>query len=451
MASETHYEFGELPGSAGHVRVRHTLGMNPTWLPDEIDDIPEAVVCATTYEGYKQYGATGPKKLNRVGVPGGDRISFDKKCTIFFSWRGSAFQAAHQSFVFYFYLLMFAVCLGFMIPLMNPELNATDGTPLYRNATKFPSLPSGIITAMGSLCTFFSTFYVAHAWVRFDKRFQDICKTNGGVTLVTCLSSSYLPYREAAAVIRYAAAILHIYYYCIKGAMTPEEWKHLVTRKMLTIDEVLYLHNRPKAGAIVYYWAARVLRQSQDERLISENQAMRIEENLALDRGLSAKQIAYAITPLPKPYFHMASIAIHFWLVWVVWNNAITIASGWGDLTEEHPDDRDYSVVMTFIGALMLIYLFSALWKVAILFADPFGYSDCHYDLNVDLKGLWVEANIVAEAAYNRRIDDTQGPPLAAIALPSSAEGVEMTTKGPHRRKKKATTSAQRTKVAARH
>ena len=71
-------------------------------------------------------------------------------------------------------------------------------------------------------------------------------------------------------------------------------------------------------------------------------------------------------------------------------------------------------------------------------------------DLNVDLKGLWVEANIVAEAAYNRRIDDTQGPPLAAIALPSSAEGVEMTTKGPHRRKKKATTSAQRTKVAAR-
>ena len=37
-------------------------------------------------------------------------------------------------------------------------------------------------------------------------------------------------------------------------------------------------------------------------------------------------------------------------------------------------------------------------------------------DLNVDLKGLWIEANVVAEAAFSRRIDDTQGPPVAAIA-----------------------------------
>ena len=284
---------------------------------------------------------------------------------------------------------MFAVCLGFMIPLVNPPEDPDTGELAF-NATNFPMLPSGIITAMGSLCTFFSTFYVAHAWVRFDKRFQDICKTNGGVTLVSCLSASYLPYKEAAAMIRYAAAILHIYYYCIKGAMTPDEWKHLISRKMLTIDEVLYLHNRPKAGAIVYFWAARVLRQSQDSHLITENQAMRIEQNLALDRGLSAKQIAYAITPLPKPYFHMASIAIHFWLVWVVWNNAITIASGWAVLNAEDPADRDYSVVMTFIGALMLIYLFSALWKVAILFADPFGYSDCHCKFACGVCSRWI-------------------------------------------------------------
>jgi hypothetical protein len=87
------YEFGELPGSAGHVRVRQLLGVHPTWLPEDVDDIPEAIVCATTYEGYRQFGQEGPKRRKlRVGVPGGDRISFDKKCSIFFSWRGSAFQ-----------------------------------------------------------------------------------------------------------------------------------------------------------------------------------------------------------------------------------------------------------------------------------------------------------------------------------------------------------------------
>ena len=86
------FEFGELPGSEGHQRIRRTLGMNPSWLPDDLNEIPEATVLATTYEGFKKFGATGPKRLNRVGVPGGERISFDKKCTIFFSWRGSAFQ-----------------------------------------------------------------------------------------------------------------------------------------------------------------------------------------------------------------------------------------------------------------------------------------------------------------------------------------------------------------------
>ena len=272
---------------------------------------------------------------------------------------------------------MFAVCLAIMIPLANPPEDEVTGE-LAWNVTTFPMFPPAVLTAMGSLCTFFSTFYVAHAWVRFDKRFQDICRTNGGVTLVSCLSTAYLPYREAVAVIRYANAILHIYYYCIKGAMTPEEWRYLVLRKMLTVDEALYLHSRPKAGAIVYFWAARVLRQAQDTRIITENQAMRIEQNLALDRGLSAKQIAYAITPLPKPYFHMASIAIHFWLIWIVWNNAITISGTWPDMFEEEPLDRDYSSIMNVLGAFMLIYLFSALWKVAILFADPFGYSHCH-------------------------------------------------------------------------
>jgi len=99
MSTSDLYEFGELPGSDGHNRVRSTLPLNPHWLPDDDDDIPEAIVCATTYEGFRQFGATGPKKLNRVGVPGGDRISFDKKCTIFFSWRGSAFQVRSSCFV----------------------------------------------------------------------------------------------------------------------------------------------------------------------------------------------------------------------------------------------------------------------------------------------------------------------------------------------------------------
>jgi hypothetical protein len=432
------YEFGELPGSEVHNRVRHSLGMNPSWLPDDVDDIPEAIVCATTYEGFKQYGPRGPKTLKRVGVPGGERISFDKKCTIFFSWRASAFQAAHESFVFYFYLGFFAVCLGFMIPLANPPINETTGEPLF-NATYFPTLPTGIMQAMGSLCTFFSTFYVAHAWVRFDKRFQDICKTNGGVTLVSCLSSAYLPYREAVAVIRYACAILHIYYYLIKGGMTPDEWKHLVSRKMLTVDEVVYLYGRPKTGAIVYMWASRVLRQAQDQNMITENQAMRIEQNLALDRGLAAKQIAYAITPVPKPYFHMASIAIHFWLIWVVWNHSAGIAGEWEAMTMEDPQARDYTGLLNFIGSVMLIYLFSALWKLAILFADPFGYSHCHYDLNVDLKGLWVEANTVAEASFGYRIDDTQGAPLAIAAPPkieSNEPGQELKRKKKSKKRK---------------
>ena len=121
MALTELYEFGELPGCEAHNRTRRALGPNPSWLPEDYDEIPEATVCATTYEGYKQYGAEGPKRLNRVGVPGGERISFDRKCTIFFSWRGSAFQVRNRTVPWILFCNIVNSVL--LYPFVRPHMN----------------------------------------------------------------------------------------------------------------------------------------------------------------------------------------------------------------------------------------------------------------------------------------------------------------------------------------
>ena len=76
-------------------------------------------------------------------------------------------------------------------------------------------------------------------------------------------------------------------------------------------------------------WAARTLKACVKAELISRRESTRIEECMSVDRGLAAKQIAYATTPVPKPLQPLASVAIHVWLILVVYNTSIRSAKSY--------------------------------------------------------------------------------------------------------------------------
>ena len=182
-------------------------------------------------EGSSHDAADGKK---RVGVPGGERMTYKGSCG-FFEWQGSAFQAAAQSKVFYLYMTtLLCSCFAFT----------------FFGWQKLPEAPQWVIVSLGSLCTFFATFYCIQVYVRYTQRFHDICRTNGGVTLISALSAAWLPRTQAETLVRYGLAMLNMYYMMIKGPITPNEWCYLTRRGMLTLTEVAVLHHRPKSATV---------------------------------------------------------------------------------------------------------------------------------------------------------------------------------------------------------
>ena len=53
-------------------------------------------------------------------------------------------------------------------------------------------------------------------------------------------------------------------------------------------------------------------------------QARRLEECFSGLRGLAAKQIAYTLTPISFPYFHLKMLMIHVFLLLMEWNRSAT-------------------------------------------------------------------------------------------------------------------------------
>jgi len=316
----------------------------------------------------------GKRPLKRVGVPGGDPLHFESMGTTF-SWYGSSFQAALGTPVTYVhFLLLAALCV--LSSLFQIRL----------------VVPAEAITLLRFAATFNLVFYSGQVISRFNTRFHDFCKTNGACTLVTCQAAAQLRHDKAhaALLMRYANLMMHLYYLVLDGPLDDRKWQLMLDRGVLTPFEKDTLMKLKKKGQAVYIWANRILDHCQDEGKLTAHEAERLEVNLSTVRGLAAKQVAYQLTPVPKPYFHLMTTLTHVYLLLEIISASARVVEAW----EGRADDEGWlqALVMQVVCTIFSILVLMAMWRTAIWLSNPVGNDVTDYDLDFDLRGLWEES-----------------------------------------------------------
>lgn len=336
--------------------------------------------------------------VRRVGVPGGDKLDFDSVHTIM-SWYGSSFQAAFTSWMTFLHLFVFA---------------ALTAAAIYADVKLV--FPSAGMSIFRFTATFNLVFYSGRCLARYEARFQDMCKTMGAATLVTSLCSAHIgssDKRAAASIIRYSAAMLHINF-LICGGLDDEKWNLIAERGVLTWHEIAVLKNSEGKSLLVHTWVVRIVRGLQRAGILTDMQSESITKFLGMVRGLSAKQIAYSVTTLPKPYFHLATALTHTYVIL----ESISAAGRIGDAYALHADDGPCAVdpdaidcdgSLTMVSAsnavlqVCVIITLVSMWRVCVWLSDPVGDDVTDYDLDFDLRNNWMQGlEAITQLKYSK-------------------------------------------------
>ena len=181
-----------------------------------------------------------------------------------------------HSSVFYFHLLFFGVAL-----LAFTESDGSTGAA---------PIPSTVFPTLQTLAIFTLVFFTNRVYSRFNERFHDCCRTNGGVTVVTSLCTGFLAdsadsQAMAVSIMRYTNAILNIYYMLISGPLDANKYGTLMQRGLLTEAEVGLLSANKSPGVVLYSWVCRILKACVREDRLTAQEAQRIEENVSTVRG----------------------------------------------------------------------------------------------------------------------------------------------------------------------
>mmetsp|Transcript_25693 Transcript_25693/g.64175 ORF Transcript_25693/g.64175 Transcript_25693/m.64175 type:complete len:185 (+) Transcript_25693:3-557(+) len=148
-------------------------------------------------------------------------------------------------------------------------------------------------------------------------------------------------------------------------------------------------------SAVVFSWAVKIVMQARSEGRVSDEMQNLLVEQLATVRGLSAKQIGYATLQVPRPYFHLMWVSVQTFLFVTIWNTGVDLGK---DLRGECRTIEGFdmetcyaNVIWMILSEFWLIFMFFALYKVAVRLSDPIGNGSSDYDLSVDLDGMWRE------------------------------------------------------------
>jgi len=361
--------------------------------------------------------------LERVGVPG--HKLFEHDISVLRLWKGTSFQQVLTSGLFKAYLAF----LGLMM-LIFSQVNYNDS---MRATNLDPSLKSSINT----LCIFTITFFMSSTVSKVNTRFENVCKTNGFVTRLSALAGALYPYDEAKALMRYTNSILHIYYFLMSGPMNDEKWGKMLARGLLTGEEIEKLKLQGNPGVIIYCWALHILKycgevsdykvqkgsqETMEQALTAANNwatgmtpfQLNMETCIGGTRGLAAKQIAYSLFQTPLLYFHSVYVSVNIYLVCTCYDVGHSFARGLNEpchLIAQHPepghlsdDGADLngtcysSCITSVLAQIVLLIVFLSILKAAEKLSDAYGPKAYHYDLGVDLDGLWKESQNVLKS-----------------------------------------------------
>ena len=406
----------------------------------------EATVLSTTpsMKGWTFSPFVDPKKvprLERVGVPGyGQYPQFWK---VMFLWKGTSLEAIMKCNCTHAYMLIqTSIFLVF----------AFSGYPA---GLRGAAIPTEMFSTFRTLTVFILTFFISQMLGKCNTRFENVCKTNGYVTRLTALAAALYPRPEAETLMRYTNGIMNIYYLLMSGGgMTDEKWKLLVSRGILTEEEVKGLQQQGSPGVVLYCWALGILKcgpaKSGEGAATSEMASSLTQVNnmwsngmlplqLNMDdciggtRGLAAKQIAYTLQQPSLIYFHAVYVVTHVFLLVTAWNAGHMLGEAVTSTCEElFPSDDESNgdqkggacvprCIMVVLVQHVLVFTFLVLLKSAEHLSEAYGFKAYHYDLGVDLDNLWQESINVLQS-----MDGAPRPPLVSMALGKGTVAAEL-------------------------
>ena len=329
------------------------------------------------------------RKVKRVGVPGGVALDFGFKTIC--SWYGSSFQAALASVSTLCHVILFGALVAASISL-DFRVN----------------VPSEALKMLQFAATFSLVFYSGQVLNRFTQRFDTFCQTNGSLTLVTCMAAGQMRHEKARAALlmRYANLIMHLNYLALNGPLDESKWQLMLDRGLLTPFEKEQLVPLKKRSSTVFVWAIRILHQLASEGKLTRHAAERIEMNLSNVRGLSAKQIAYQVCAIPKPYFHLMTMLTHLYLVLELLSASGRVADAW-TLIDDDEKSWPLQFVVEISCTLISVVVLMAMWRTAIWLSDPVGDDVTDYDIDFDLRNLWAESlEVLSQMKVSTDMDD---------------------------------------------
>jgi len=329
--------------------------------------------------------AWGPEALptsQRVGVPGGQQnVSI-------FRWQGSVWQ----------YVTTRMVLCHFLMYMVEVYLYSRVNVGKYEDAKFDPQ----IVSALTYIVTFSLGTYLSTILGRYHERFNNCCQTNGNMTLLSLICGAELKdnVQEAATILRWGNLMMHMYYMMVEGKLTDKKWAILKERGLVTDEEIAELMLLKKKPSAVYVWTCRLIHELCQKDKLSIVHAQRLEACLSGCRGLAAKQIAYTLTPIPMPYFHLMLVIVNVYIMLMGWNSAIRLVSG-VDEALLLPDDKMLELFWAggteFVGFGFVIIFFNVMQHIAEDMTDPYSNDCTDYHLDFDLLNLWDESKETIE------------------------------------------------------
>ena len=184
------------------------------------------------------------------------------------------------------------------------------------------------------------------------------------------------------------------------GPLDATRWAVLSRRGLVTPSEQDDLTGVRKAGAAVCAMCHGIIERWRTTGHLSEWQAKQLNEHIGGARGLAAKQIAFELTDVPFPFFHLLTTSILMLMFILQWNSALRVVS-LHLVTNPNckppcrqPDNKSYpvGVAIEALGGVLFTICFKSIWHTAIELTKPYGDDECDYDIDLDLQQLWVES-----------------------------------------------------------
>lgn len=264
------------------------------------------------------------------------------------------------------------------------------------------------------------TRYIAFVVDRYSKR-VDVCIDTVEAASQVALQSAVLlrgAKRQAARLVRFTHLILHLYYLTIDGPMDEGKWRLCERRRLLTSEEQRELQTLTSPESAVFVWALEVIFAEHLDGRITEDHAVRLEQELSTVKRLASSQKDYHESPIPMPFFHLMSVLSHAYLIVLGWNSANRLVQSMssvdtcvvGDVgcddfgyVEQSAGEMVGALAGEMLGTLTMIVAVNTLRRIALAMTNPFGDDETDYELDYDLRRLWSEAE---ETLVRMREDD---------------------------------------------